>query len=138
MRLLTTDGVIKILQYHFCIFCVSKEDTGTVGIMIVFDRDGWGICEVGISGAKQNMKKPYLYQKMDPKSKYIRDPEHKLSDVNYEIPLGHGEISRGGGVHSLRQSLHTDWSDPLLIYRFCKQKSLIYFCVQLFTSTLIL
>ena len=45
---------------------------------------------------------------MDPKSKYIRDPEHKLSDVNYEIPLGHGEISRGGGVHSLRQSLHTD------------------------------
>ena len=45
---------------------------------------------------------------MDPKSKHLRDPELKLSDVNYQIPLGHGEISQGGGVHSLGQSLHTD------------------------------
>ena len=90
------------------------------------------IYSVGPSGAKQNMKKPYLYQKMDPKSKYISDPELKLSDVNYEIPLGHGEISQGCGVNSLGQSLRTDCSDPLLFYRCCKYKSLLYFCVQLF------
>ena len=44
---------------------------------------------------------------MDPKSKHLRDPELKLSDVNYQIPLGHGEISLGGGVRTLTWAVST-------------------------------
>ena len=34
-------------------------------------------------------------------------------------------------THLGRVFIYTDWSDPLSFYRFCKHKSLIYFCVQL-------